>query len=196
MSIEMSAAGRANVDRLAGQSFADDGQRVEWLGRRVTQLAKLEPELKQVHADLRELAAAHAAEPLPQGGTRISGKLHGQILKAMGRTAPFKNGAELMEALAVQDRELEQVNARLHAAEMQATGQRLAAERRELEAAAEETYPDDFERRFGEPAQLAIAQRERELEGKRLAARRAAPTNEDEEYQRDFERRFGQKAQG
>lgn len=172
--IEMTPEGRAHVDKLAGRAFVDDGQRVEWLGARATQIAKLESEFGQVHAELRELAAAHAAEPLPQGGTRISGKLHGQILKAMGRTEPFKDGDELMAALTERDLELTRLNERIHAAEMQETGRRLAAERRELEAAEEKAYPDDFHRRFGQRELLP-----------------AAPANAEEAERREIAGRLG-----
>jgi hypothetical protein len=55
---------------------------------------------------------------------------------------------DIAVGLAAQDAELK----KLHAREMQAVGQRLAAERRERESAEEEEYHRDFERRFGEPS--------------------------------------------
>jgi hypothetical protein len=88
---------------------------------------------------------------------RISGKLHGELLRSLGRTDPFKDGAELIVALAEMERKIEEKNKRIHAAEMQATGQRLARERRELEAAEEAGYDSDFHQRFGERSRLPAA---------------------------------------
>lgn len=188
---------RAKVDRLAGRAMSSDADRVQWAFDEAQRLAEVRPQLQEVHAGLREMAAAHAAEQ-PKGGTRLrfTGEQVARFEKIMGRR--LERGENIVAALIAWEAEtspkLEQTKARLHELTMQATGRRLAAERRELEAAEEETYPDDFERRFGEPALLEVAGQERKLEGKRLAVRRAAPANEDEEYQRDFERRHGMKA--
>jgi hypothetical protein len=127
-------------------------------------------------------------------GTVISGATHAQLLKVLGRTEPFKNGDEFMAALTDQAHELA---ARKRAAEMQETGRRLAAERREREAAEEAAYPDQFRAMFGEPARQVLAERERTLErAERKPTRQAPPANEDEEYRRDFERLFGMKVRG
>jgi len=83
-------------------------------------------------------------------------------------------GDELMAALTERDLELTRLNERIHAAEMQETGRRLAAERRELEAAEEKAYPDDFHRRFGQRELLP-----------------AAPANAEEAERREIAGRLG-----
>lgn len=102
----------------------------------------------------------YPASPLPERdrvsgvGLRVSGEQHAKLMRAFGRSTPFKDAAELFAAHAALDAELKAAREKLDRLQMQEVGRQLARERVEREAAEEREYDHDFHRRFGERVRI------------------------------------------
>lgn len=139
-SFNLTDEARRYLETTAGQRFKDDGEAVGWA-------------IKTLGGAL----SSEAKRRQSQTGHRISGEQYAKFMRALGRTEPFKDAAELLSALDEQRDAFNASKERLDRAQMQEVGRALAREREQRgggdvrEVGEDPEHDDaDFHRRFGE----------------------------------------------